>query len=308
MNYIVHVLAAVFFAIPAVFAQPSVELAAQVLSTPGTITHDGVVRNYRLYVPSGAGPFPVVFVLHGLSTTGIAMERYTRFSKLAAEEKFIVVYPDGIDKRWNDRSYRFGSTDDVGFIATLLDYIKAKNSVDASRVYVTGASNGGMLTHRLACDMGERFAAVAPVMADIPYLVQFHGNNAAPMPILMINGTADPLVPFGRTTAPQKKLNIVTARQTVDFWVSKNGCTSPPVITQLPDKDAEDGTRIERWKYAPGSAQAEVIFYAVKGGGHTWPGAPVRQTTLSGFFGNTSQDMDATKVIWKFFKQHARQQ
>ena len=289
-------------------AAPEDKRSSAVLSTTASLAHDGVERNYRIYVPDGPGPFPVVFVLHGLATTGIAMERYTKFSKLAAEEKFIAVYPDGINKRWNDRYYWAGSTNDVGFIAVLLDYIEANYSVDTSRVYVTGASNGGMLANRLACDMGERFAAIAAVMADIPYLVQRRSHTATPLPILIINGTKDPLVPFGRTQALQQKLNIVTARQTVDFWVSMNGCTMTPIVTQLPDKAPEDGTRIEEWKYAPGSAHAEVIFYAIKEGGHTWPGAPVRNSVLSGLYGKTSQDMDATKVIWKFFKQHTRQQ
>lgn len=282
------------------------ESNALVLSTPSSIIHDGIERTYRLYVPDGPGPFPIVVVLHPLRSTGVRMERYTRFSKLAQEENFIVVYPDAILNRWNDRAYRPHAIDDVGFIAALLDHLEENFPVDPSRVYATGASNGGMLAHRLACDMGEHFAAIAPVMSDIPFLVQLRGRTAAPMPILMINGTRDPIVPFGRTTAPQQKLNIVTARQTVDFWVSKNGCATHPEVTQLPDKDPEDGTRIDEWDYAPGSAQAEVIFYAVKDGGHTWPGARDPDTS-AGLLGRTSQDMDATKVIWRFFKKHSLQ-
>lgn len=287
-------------------ARAELTLAALVLSTPGTIMHGGVERTYRIYVPNIKGPLPVVFVLHGLRGDGRGMERYTQFSKLAAKEGFIVVYPDGIDRKWNDRSYKAGSTDDVGFISTLLDHVEATYAVDASRVYVTGASNGGMMANRLACDLGRRFAAIAPVIADIPHLVQRQSGNAGPMPVLMINGTDDSLVPYGGAVG-RSRVSIVTALQTVDFWIAKNGCVTNPTATQLPDRDPDDGTRIERRMYAAGPDGAEVVFFAVHGGGHTWPGAPI-QYLPEGVVGKTSRDMDATSVIWKFFQQHTLQQ
>lgn len=285
-------------------AQAENKSNAAVLSTPGSLMHGGVERTFRVYVPPSSGPFPVVFVLHGLHGDGKGMERYTQFSKLAAYENFIVAYPDGIDRKWNDRAYKAGSTDDVGFISALLDHLEAAYNVDASRVYATGASNGGMMTQRLAIDLGERFAAVAPVIADIPYLVQRHAAPARPMPILMINGTEDPLVPFGGKSGARTKLNIVTATQTVDFWVAKNLCSTPPTVDLLPDTDPKDGTRIERHYYTPGRSGCEVEFYVVQGGGHTWPGAPI-QYLPKGLVGKTSQDMEATRVIWRFFRKHS---
>jgi polyhydroxybutyrate depolymerase len=297
-------LAVVTFAIP-VFAAPTIEPASAVLSTSSSISHDGLERTYRIYVPDGDGPFPLVIVLHPLRSTGINMERYTRFSKLAQKENFIVVYPNAILNHWNDRAYNPISVDDVGFIAALLDHIEVNFPVDAARVYVTGASNGGTMANRLACDLGDRFAAVAPVIAEIPYLVQLHAAEAQPIPVLMINGTEDPLIRFSIIPERDSKVGIVTAKQTAAFWATNNGCTPTPAETLLPDRDPEDGTRIEKRAYTAGSAGAELIFYVVKGGGHTWPGASVRNAS-TGLFGKTSQDMDATKVIWKFFKRHAR--
>jgi len=302
MQNAVRVVLLVFASVSAAVVTLADESKSPVLSTPASIVHDGIERTYRLYVPEGAGPFPLVVVLHPLSSTGLRMERYTRFSKLAQKEKFLVVYPNAIQKRWNDRVYSGHAIDDVGFIAALLDHIEANFPVDATRVYVTGASNGGTLANRLACDLGNRFAAVAPAIADVPYLVQFRAGSAEPMPILMINGTHDVLVRFSILPELGEKIGIVTAEQSAAFWVMKNGCTTQPTITLLPDTDPEDGTRIEKRAYAAGPAGAEVIFYAVKGGGHTWPGSPDRLSL--GIYGKTSQDMDATKVIWKFFQKH----
>ncbi|NUM54277.1 MAG: prolyl oligopeptidase family serine peptidase [Candidatus Hydrogenedentes bacterium] len=300
----IHVLLFTLASSLPVIAAHSIDPAARESSSPGSIVHGGVERTYRIYTPSGNGPFPVVFVLHGLRGDGKGMERYTQFTKLAAKENFIVVYPDGLDRKWNDRSYKAGSTDDVGFISALLDYIASTHTIDPARVYVTGASNGGMMANRLACDIGNRFAAIAPVIAGIPYLVQRQSRSASAMSILLINGTDDPLVPFGGSSTGRSRVSIVTALQTVDFWVAKNGCATTPTVTLLPDTDPSDGTRIERSIYTPGAPGAEVVFYAVQGGGHTWPGAPI-QYLPAGLIGKTSQDIDATEVIWQFFKKHA---
>jgi polyhydroxybutyrate depolymerase len=282
------------------------------VSVPGTIMHDGVERTFRVYVPDKAGPLPVVFVLHGLHGDGRGIERYTQFTALAASEGFIAVNPDGLDGKWNDRFGMGGKlqtlrdaqgTDDVGFISALLDYLEATYDVDAARVYITGASNGGMMTNRLACELGERLAAVAPVIADIPGLVEQNCDSAKAMPILMINSVNDPLVPYSGDKARRPRLKglVPNALATVDFWVRHNGCPPPPTDVELPDADPNDGTRITRRTYATGASGAEVIFYSVQGGGHTWPGAPIQYLPV-GLVGVTSQDMNATETIWAFFQ------
>ncbi len=179
--------------------------------TNGWLTHDGRERTYALYTPpQPSASMPLLIALHGGGGRGSGMIHitYGGFNRLAERETFVVVYPDGVDKRWNDgrgltewRAHR-ERVDDVGFIAALIDQISAEQPIDRRRVYVTGISNGGMMSYRLACELGDRIAAIAPVVAALPA----HLSGCVPphaMPIILMNGTDDPLIPYqGGPTTP----------------------------------------------------------------------------------------------------------
>ncbi len=286
--------------------------------TRHTITVDGRERHYYLHLPAGREsdePLPLVLALHGGGRRGDARRAADAygFKALADRERFIVAYPNGIGNAWNDgRGFNYDGpietdVDDVGFLSALIDHLIREHNADAHRVYMTGLSNGGMMTLRFACELTSKLAAIAPVIASIPTNILGTCRPSTHLPVLVMNGTADPLVPwdggyvrFRRTTMGR----VVSTDQTVQFWVGHNGCKSEPTIVPLPDKDTNDNSTVDVVTYANSKNGSEVILYAIQGGGHTLPGSiiPDRPRLL----GHKNMDIQASEVIWTFFKRHAR--
>ena len=263
---------------------------------------------------------PLLIVLHGGGGTGRNMVKLTLggFDEISEKKGFVVVYPDGIEKHWNDgrKSEETGyrahkdNIDDVGFISSLIDNLINKMNIDPKRVYVTGMSNGAIMTYRLACELSGKIAAAAPVAGNIPQNILKHCVPSKPVSILAINSTNDPLVPFsgGDVTGPygMKKLGkVISAEESVKFWADENNCSKAPIITPVPDNDPHDGTRIKKEEYANGRNNSEVVLYVIEGGGHTWPDG--YQYLGKKIIGKTSHDINATEVIWQFFEKHSRQ-
>jgi len=277
------------------------------------LVHRDLKRTFLLHVPPQYQPdtsLPLVIVLHGGGGEGSKVARLTRFSALADREGFCVVYPNGINHHWNDgrnvRNFRAQreNVDDVGFLSALIDRLHRYLNVDLSRIYVTGISNGGMMCNRLACDLSDRIAAIAPVASAMAEDLPDSCVPGLPISVLAINGTEDPLVPWGGGGVGllAKRGRVLSVPKTINFWVTHNRCDPKPVITFLPDKDPDDSMRVRREDYTGGKDGAEVILYAVEGGGHTWPGGAERPER----FGRRSDDFSATEVIWEFFKRHER--
>jgi polyhydroxybutyrate depolymerase len=276
----------------------------------------GLERTYILHVPPGRRAqelIPLVIVLHGHGGTGKGMITLTKseFDTLADRDGAAIAYPDGIDNSWNDGRAIRGKTkvDDVGFITALIDTLERNFSIDPHRIYATGMSNGAMMTYRLGCERSDRLAAIAPVDGAIPEEVAPRCSPSMSLPVLVINGTDDPLVhweggdvtgPFGRRTMAR----VLSVQKSVRFWVARNECSLTPVVAHESDLDPSDGTRIRREYYGMGRDGAEVVLYAVEGGGHTWPGG--KQYLPAFVIGKTSRDMDACRVIWEFFMKHHR--
>jgi len=288
---------------------------------PGTIEDSlsaaGMKRTFLVHLPADVDAearLPLVIALHSFTGTGRSMEATTGFSALADSEGFIVAYPDGRQRVWNANpgapsSISGPPADDVAFIAALIDRCVDEYGADPRRVYVTGASNGGLMTHRVACELTDRLAAAASVMITHPAGWQDHEQPTAPVPFLIIHGVDDPFFPWDGGTVnegPFHMTDYLSVEETVAFWVNNNHAVSPPVETTLPDLDPNDGTTVFRWAYAAGDTGAEVTLYGVNGGGHTWPGNS--DTPAQFVFGKTSHDIDATRVIWDFLKPHAHAQ
>ena len=285
-----------------------------------SIIVDGLKRTYLIHIPSSINvnePLPLLIVLHGGGGNGKSMVKLTKggFDRLSDKKGFIVVYPDGIDKHWNDGrnatetgySTHEENTNDVAFIAALIDHLIKKFNADAKRVYVTGMSNGAMMSYRLGCELSGKIAAIAPVAGNIPKNLIQLCSPSCPVAVLAINSENDPLVPFtgGDVTGPfgRKKLGkVLSASESVMFWVKKNDCSPDPVVTDLPDNDPDDGTRVQRLQYLNGKNNPEVILYIIKGGGHTWPGGD--QYLGEWIIGKTCRDINATEIIWDFFEKH----
>ncbi len=177
----------------------SAQSAAAAAGGPRTLRVSGVERTYLLDVPPSyrpGTPAPLVMVFHGAGGSGRRMAPHTGFSRLAGREGFVAVYPDGLGRRWNDGRSALATRDDVGFVKALLDTLERELSLDSTRVYAAGISNGAMFSYRLACELPGVFAAIAPVAGATPANLAESCGRTAPVSVLAIQGTADPLLPY----------------------------------------------------------------------------------------------------------------
>lgn len=276
-----------------------------------SIQSGGLERTYLVHVPPVSGKtrsLPLLIALHGGGGTGQSMVTLTLggLNTLADKEGFIVVYPDGVEKQWNDgregdftRAHR-EKIDDVGFISALIDHLAQKHEIDSQRVYATGISNGAMMSYRLACELSHKIAAVTPVCGAMPLDLVSRCSPAKPISVLVISGTEDRLVPWDGGSVIGGRGRILSVPDSVKYWVTHNQCSATPVITMEADTDPQDGTRVRKEVYGQGKDGTEVILYAIEGGGHTWPGG--YQYLPEAAIGRTSRDIDANTVIWDFFK------
>lgn len=266
----------------------------------------GQQRSYRLHVPKKLPPpAPLLLVLHGGGSTAAGMERWTRMSQLADEKGFLVAYPQGVGKNWNDgredvnaQAFR-DHIDDVGFLRAVVQDVSQNHPVDPHRVYATGASNGGFMAARLGIEASDLFAAVAPVIASVPKGLK----PTHPMPILVIQGTDDPLVPYagGDVTAfGTRRGRILGCQESIDLWCQANGCPPTGEEESLPDLDPNDGCRVTRHRYGDG----RVTLYKVQGGGHAWPGGG--QYLPAKAIGRACADFNATPTIWDFLQRFSK--
>jgi polyhydroxybutyrate depolymerase len=303
-------IAMVFLWVPALRAQKT------------SFIHDNLKRSFKIYLPEyyeKSLQFPLVIALHGRGGNGESMILITRkgFNKLADKDGFIVVYPDGIDLNWNDgrmdeeandRAHR-ENIDDVGFISALIDSMISNYNIDPKRVYVTGISNGAIMSYRLACELTYKITAIAPVDGNIPLMLLPECSPSRYISVLAINNINDPLVPYngGDIYGSIRRVNlgkVLSVDESILFWVNWNKCSANPVITEVPDRDLKDGTKVIRKHYLNGMEGTEVILFSIEGGGHTWPGG--FQYLPVAIIGRTCRDFDANEVIWSFFKNHSR--
>jgi len=271
-------------ALDSAFPEPEVE---------HTLEHDGMERRFIVHVPTAydhRAPTPVVFAFHGYTNTPQQQEEWSMMSAKAEEAGFILVYAygTGVPSSWNGGDCcGAGVTDDVGFVSAMIDWLDGELCIDVDRVYATGFSNGGFLSHRLACELSDRIAAIGPVagMLGIDDCMPDR-----PMPVLQLHGTSDFIVPFDGSVG----LGFRSAEETIAQWVEIDGCVGDPVVTY------EQGD-VTCESYQDCDAQVEVELCTVTGGGHTWPGG----ADIFGA-GPTTQDIDANDHIWEFFERHPR--
>lgn len=283
----------------------------------GVLHFAGLPRTYRIYVPDSYYTMwnvPLVIVLHGDGGDGERIEQITKLSEKADESSFIVVYPDGLEGHWNDgrrvtefRAQR-ENIDDVGFITALIDRLAGEYNIDSKKIYLTGASAGALMTHRMGCERADMFAAIAPVLGGMATAVAGVCSPSRPVPILMINGTQDNAVPWQGDgpllTGHGKFVGIMSVPDTVSFWVESNECRSEATRGMEPDKDPTDVTRVRKSVYSECRDDADVVMYEVQGGGHSWPIGTKNRSGI--IFGKTSGDIDANEVIWDFFENHSQ--
>lgn len=282
-----------------------------------TIKVGSLERSFWFVRPASVkGPAPVVFVLHGGNVAdGRVTFRYG-FQELGARDGVITVHPSGQGEGWNDgRDTPFllarGGADDVAFFRAMIDQLVSEGAADPGRIFVTGGSNGGMMTHRLVCELSDRLAGAAPFVAWMPTAVAPRCEPRRAIPILLMGGTADRLMPVsGGKVAPMSRDDrgtVMSAEETFNFWRAKNRCGPQVQRQELPDTDPADGTRVAVSR-AQGCA-APVELYLVDGGGHRLPGDAARtyrDQGMAALSGVSSQDIDGKSVIWDFFKPQGR--
>ena len=286
---------------------------------PGTqsasIVVDGAKRTFLLHLPpsyESTSDVPLLIALHPFTGSGKSMERLTGFDAIADREGFMVAYPDGRQRVWNsnpaDPSSIVGEpADDVAFVDRLIDTLIADYRVDANRVFVAGASAGGLMAHRVAAELTNKFAGAASVMITLPESFADYITPATPLPFLMIHGKEDPFFPWDGGVVeegPSRTNTYWSVAESIGYWVNNNEASTSTTKVDLPDVDPGDGTTVFRETFPGGADGADVVLYGIRGGGHTWPGS---DSAFPKFLvGKTSHDINASETIWAFFSQYER--
>jgi polyhydroxybutyrate depolymerase len=276
----------------------------------------GFERTYRLHVPSQLDPTraaPLMLVFHGGGGTPEQIERETRFSELADREGFVVAYPAGHRRSWNDgrgsdavAAQRDG-VDDVAFVAALIDDVSALRRIDPKRIYATGISNGAMFSHQLAIRLSARVAAIAPVAGGLPQPLVASFDPQSPVSALIVNGTLDPLVPYGGgevKVLASSRGRVAGAQESARRWSMHDGCGATPIVEQTADISSADGCTTTRITYPDCGHGTGVVLLQLNGGGHTWPGGS--QYLPERLVGKVCREVDASALIWDFFRQHPK--
>lgn len=274
-----------------------------------TVHVDGHERSYLVHVPPHATPdtpLPVVLAFHGGGANARTMVEFSGLSEKADQAGFIVVYPEGSGRLERMRTFNAGNccgqaaagnVDDIAFVRHVLDDLQGVANVDRRRVFATGMSNGAMMAYRVAAEMSDRIAAIAPVGGPMGTR---ECRPARAVSVMHFHGDADEFAPFagGKGRGPSGT-DFYSVDHSIGAWVDANGCRKTPLVTQLPDRE-QDGTTVRQVRYASGRDGAEVVLVVVEGGGHTWPGREPRMRSL----GVSTRDISANDMMWEFFRRH----
>lgn len=266
-----------------------------------TIQSGGLQRTFYVHVPSQYAPTlgtMLVLNFHGFSNSALIQRVISRMDASSDKHGFIAVYPEGVATSWNAGdccgTAWNNSVDDVGFVKAMVARLESDWCVDPKRVYSTGYSNGGFFSYRLACEMADTFAAIAPVAGEMG-IDPATCKPSRPVPVLDFHGTSDPIVPYGGGMPLVQNLGIIDFRgtdQTISIWRNKDGCLgSGKIIYQQGDATCT--------LYDTCVRGSDVVHCKIDGGGHTWPGGvPVP------LVGKTSTDISATETMVQFFQAH----
>ena len=266
-------------------------------------------RSYVVHVPpkyDHENSTPVVLIYHGGGSNAEVMVRFSGMNQKLDEAGFIAVYPNGTGLLPRTLTFNGGNccgyamrqnVDDVEFTRRLLDDLATVVNGDRKRAFATGMSNGGIITYRLASELSDRIAAIAPVCGPM-------GTEACdpkrPVPVMHFHGTDDENAPFkGGKGKGVSGTDFYSVEHSIQAWVKANGCNEEPIVTKQQPK-VNDGTTIIRTTYGGGKDGSEVVLIEIVGGGHTWPGGPSRVR----FLGKTTMNISANDAMWEFFQKH----
>ena len=253
-----------------------------------TLVHDGINREYILYVPNsydGTSSVPLLLNFHGFGGSASEFINDADIRAEAEANTFILVYPQGscLDgvPHWNpcpiDADNK-SSADDLGFVEALVDEISSQYTIDLERIYAAGYSNGGMMAYGLANYKSDLIAAVASVSGS---MLDCLGDTSHPMPVLHLHGTSDGVIAYEGSN------DYNPVQSTLDYWTNFNNTVSIPTINE----DSSGGMTIEHYVYGQGDNSVSVEHYKYVGGDHVW-------------FNATYQGSNASKLVWNFMSKY----
>ena len=279
-----------------------------------SIIYDGRTRTYLIHIPSSynnSTSFPLVIALHGGGGNSRSMMAKTGFNDLADEKGFIVVYPDGTGRfknrllTWNAGhccAYALDNNiDDVGFIRVLIEKIQDTYKINSSRIFVTGHSNGGMMSYRLGAELSDIIAGIAPVAGTIGgkesensslYIIPEPNN---PVSVIALHGKLDESVPYDgghgiNTSGSRFDLSV---NESISFWVQYNECNI------MSERNISESGNIIIDSYLDGRNASDVVLVTIMEVGHWWPG--------SNNDPSENPEINGTYIIWEFFEDHPKQ-
>ncbi len=324
-SLVIFVLAAVVFIaitrrshLEAADGQPSSPLSTEGKIGSGdhtrSVTVGDLQRRYLIHIPAkydATKPAPVIIAFHGGGGNPASMVRLSGLNAKSEQAGFIVVYPFGTGRLENQLlTFNGGECcgyamqnkiDDVAFTRALLDDLATVTNVDAARVFATGLSNGGIMSHHVAAELADRIAAIAPVGGP---LMMASITPKRPVPVMHFHGTGDAFAPFkggyGKGAMGSKGVTeFRSVEYTVNAWIKANNCAEAPTVEALPDK-ADDGMKVTRKTWSGGKDGSEVVLIEIENGGHAWPG----MKPIVDVLGRSTMDISANDLMWAFFQKH----
>jgi polyhydroxybutyrate depolymerase len=272
-----------------------------------SLNHGSLDRSYILYTPASINwsqPVSVVLVFHGGTGNAKSAIRMSGFNEVADQKGFIVVYPNGTGRLSSDKLLTWnGGTccgyaqekniDDVGFVRAIIADLQSVVNIDTDRIYATGMSNGGILAYRLACEAADLIAAVAPVAGTLNFSPC---DPSRPVSVIDFHGTADQHILYEGGFGPESLVNVnfTSVTNSVEFWITIDGCNLQPRAHSF------DDIQHETWTGCEGSTDVEL--YTIIGGGHAWPGGQGGWTGAD----QPTDTISASQLIWEFFDAHPK--
>lgn len=254
------------------------------------LVHDNLNRFYYIYTPDDLKlneSIPVLFAFHGYGSSALRHLSYTNYMTLADLNNFIVVYPQGattstLSAHWNVGGWTSKSpVKDLEFIDIVIDLLKNKVQIDQTRIYSSGMSNGGYMGYHLACNLSEKFAAIASVTGSMTNNTYDDCSPSHPIPVIQIHGLLDFIVPYDGNSGSKPIPDVI------DYWITFNSCNpNPDTFISYDDLSL---IRYDSYFDCINDVSVKLILHPTMD--HTWP------------FMNT-HSIDASREIWEFVSQY----